>query len=279
MSGQAVPVEVQEGFSKVLEDIRPGVGSSPEKLSLACAALTMLAARPNSHIFPLQDSISALRQLLDDEHTLVQANSFAAMTAVCEASDPAWRVASSSDVAAKTVDMLRHSLDDSLILNMLTILGALAEPGDPGLRAVIRAGGIEACQRYATEGQQPPVQEAALDAICRMAAVPASRPFLSEKGVAETLGLVLGQAGASMDIKVRALMALAMLLGGSQTNQKKVASMPAAVAGLAVLMRQNDDEDARQVSSTIFAELVKAPETKHIMIESMQITQESAAKR
>ena len=69
--------------------------------------------------------------------------------------------------------------------------------------------------------------------------------------------MVLGQAEASMDIKVRALMAMAMLLGGSPSNQKRLASMPAAVHGLTLLMRQKDDGDARQVSSTLFAELVR----------------------
>ena len=69
--------------------------------------------------------------------------------------------------------------------------------------------------------------------------------------------MVIGQAEASMEIRVRALMALAMLLGGSSSNQRRLASMPAAVHGLTLLMRQTDDEDARQVSSTVFAELVR----------------------
>ena len=81
----------------------------------------------------------------------------------------------------------------------------------------------------------------------------------------DTLGRVLGQATASMDVKVRALMALGMLLGGSPANQERLASMPEAMHGLASLMRQADDDDARQVSTTIFTELVRPrPCTCHL---------------
>lgn len=73
----------------------------------------------------------------------------------------------------------------------------------------------------------------------------------------KTLGQVLGQAAARMDVKVRALMALGMLLGDSKANQERLAGMPEAVHGLASLMRQADDDDARQVSTTIFTELVR----------------------
>ena len=72
MTARAMPAEVQKAFSEVLEDIRPGYGSSAEKLALACAALTMLAAQPNSQVFPLQDSLPSLTQLLDHEQAMVQ---------------------------------------------------------------------------------------------------------------------------------------------------------------------------------------------------------------
>ena len=72
MSERAMPAEVQKSFSEVVEDIRPSVGSSSEKLALACAALTVLAAQPNSQVFPLQDSIPSLTKLLDHEHAMVQ---------------------------------------------------------------------------------------------------------------------------------------------------------------------------------------------------------------
>ena len=90
------------------------------------------------------------------------------------------------------------------------------------------------------------------------------------QGVVSTLGDVIGQQEAEMEVKVRALMALGMLLAGSESNQRQLAGKPTAVHGLASLMRQMDDEDARQVSTSIFTELVSPQTCPSIHLNTQQ---------
>jgi len=55
---------------------------------------------------------------------------------------------------------------------------------------------------------------------------------------------------------VRALMALAMLLGNNPAGLAEIAGSRGAVENLAVIMRSSDDDDSKHVAATIFSNLV-----------------------
>lgn len=58
------------------------------------------------------------------------------------------------------------------------------------------------------------------------------------------------------EICVRALLALGMLVGSSQKNQTKLASIDGALSRLLVLRLQQDDEDSKHIADGIVAAMV-----------------------
>jgi len=77
------------------------------------------------------------------------------------------------------------------------------------------------------------------------------------------IGTLCGLLGVKQqpETLVRALMALAMLLGNNPAGLLEIASSQGAVENLAVIMRNSEDEDSKLVATTIFSNLVhpKAP--------------------
>ena len=73
----------------------------------------------------------------------------------------------------------------------------------------------------------------------------------------------LGVLGAALaaervaQVRVRVLLALGMLVGGKPEYGRALAAVPGAAAALMAAVRAGDDEDCRQVSAGLVAELVR----------------------
>lgn len=83
--------------------------------------------------------------------------------------------------------------------------------------------------------------------------------------------------GGQQEVKVRALLALGMLLGGDAARQAELAAQPGALAELLSLMRQTDDADCQQISSSLFKELAKNAGVKDRLTEALRASQQQAA--
>lgn len=57
-------------------------------------------------------------------------------------------------------------------------------------------------------------------------------------------------------MKARALLALGMLVGGEGGRQRRLALVPGAIGEIMACMRQDEDQDCRQVASLLFKALV-----------------------
>ena len=69
------------------------------------------------------------------------------------------------------------------------------------------------------------------------------------------------------EILVRALMALAMLLGHNPKGLADIAGSPGAVENLTAIMRSSDDDDSKHIATTIFSNLVLPPSLSHAAVQ------------
>jgi hypothetical protein len=72
------------------------------------------------------------------------------------------------------------------------------------------------------------------------------------------IGILSGLLGVKQqpETLVRALMALAMLLGNNPAGLLEISDSKRAVENLAIIMRNSKDEDSKLVATTIFSNLV-----------------------
>ncbi|KAK9825916.1 hypothetical protein WJX81_005921 [Elliptochloris bilobata] len=100
------------------------------------------------------------------------------------------------------------------------------------------------------------LREAAADGLCQLAAEPSARQSLADQGAIGGLAAALVGEGCP-EVRVRILLALAMLIGGTPERARALADAPGAGAALMALVRAGDDEDCRQIAAGLVAELAK----------------------
>ncbi|GAB4821996.1 hypothetical protein N2152v2_009042 [Parachlorella kessleri] len=197
-------------------------------------------------------------------------NAATALSAALVASDAALEEALDNQAAESLCVQLRTAQDDAaLALNLLAAVGGLAEGSPAGALSVVQAGGVEAIlekcgsqQQQQQQQHEAQLQEAAVDALCKLLGHGEEmRIVVAGAGGIPLLASLLGQT-RSAEVRVRCLLALGMLVGGSPEHQQQLAAAPGAAAHLVALMRQADDADCQQIAASIFAELAKNPGAK-----------------
>ena len=173
-----------------------------------------------------------------------------------------------------------------LQLNLVGLLGVIAEAGDAQLQSVIAAGGVQQLLALLnTEGSSAAsvseqVQEAAVDALCKLASNgSAGGDAIAAGGGVPALAALLG-SGATVpaaEARVRALLCLGMLVGGSPERQLQLAAAPGAVVALLRLLRQQDDADCQQLAAGLFRELAANPAAKGAVGEALKQQQAADA--
>lgn len=175
--------------------------------------------------------------------------------------------------------------DGSLQLNLLVLLGTLAEASADTCLLVLGAGGLEQLVAAADPQRSGQVQEAAVDGLCKLAASSAAaKDAAAAAGAIPRLAALLGGGdggdgggggGSSGEVRVRALLCLGMLIGGSPERQLQLAGAPGALACLLGLMRQQDDADCQQIAVGLFKELAANAEAKEALTRALKEAQQA----
>ena len=176
----------------------------------------------------------------------------------------------------QAVKLLEGGLEDaSLQLNLLVLLGTLAEASSDTCQLVLDAGGLEQLLARADPQRGEQMQEAAVDGLCKLAAnSTAAKDAAAAAGAIPRLAALLGDGGSG-EVRVRALLCLGMLLGGSSERQLELAAAPGALACLLALMRQQDDADCQQIAGGLFKELAANAEAKEALTRALKEAQQA----
>lgn len=176
--------------------------------------------------------------------------------------------------------------DPGLRLNLLVLLGTLAEASEATAQLVLDAGGLQQLLLAADAGQSEQLQEAAADGLCKLASSGGvAKDAMAAAGAVPPLAALLtasaGDGGAlpaaGGEVRVRALLCLGMLVGGVPARQLELASAAGAVRALLRIMRQQDDADAQQVAAGLFRELAANGEAKAALAAALQEQQAADA--
>ena len=166
-----------------------------------------------------------------------------------------------------------------IALNAASALGALGEASEAGLQAVLDAGGVPAVIAACSPAAEPHLQEAAVDALCKlMAAGGAAKEAAIAADAVPALAALLSADTGRAEVTVRALLGLGMAVGSSEAAQVQLASAPGAVGALLALMRQGDDGDCQHIAAGLFQGLAAAPGAKEAVAEGMRAAQAEAKK-
>lgn len=164
----------------------------------------------------------------------------------------------SENAAVKVVALFNSTSDKGVKHNALMAVGALAEASPAGVQAALDAGAIPMALSVCSPSSTPPLQEASVDHLCKLAAhSDAAKAAEREAGAVPALASLLSP-DCSNDVRVRALLALGMLLEGHEESQLQLASSPGGVSNLLALMRQDADGDCQQIAASLFMGLSKA---------------------
>ena len=202
------------------------------------------------------------------------------MSACLEGSDSALQAAIDSKAAERAVQQLAAggTHDPGLQLNLLVLLGTLGEAGEATLQSVLDAGGLQQLLARADPQQSEQLQEASVDALCKLAANSgAAKDAAAAGGAIPRLAALLGSGGGGPEVRVRALLCLGMLIGGSPGRQLELAGAPGAVTAVLALMRQQDDADCQQIAGGLFKELASNAEAKGAIAEALKQQQAAEA--
>ena len=181
--------------------------------------------------------------------------------------------------------------DPGLQLNLLVLLGTLGEAAETTAQLVLDAGGLQQLLARAAPGSPPQLQEAAVDGVCKLCSSFApAKDAAAAAGAIPALAALLGggggqgggagggaQGSSSMDVTVRALLAIGMLVGGQPARQLELAGAPGAVGALLRLMRQQEDGDAQQIAAGLFRELASNAEAKGALAAALKEQQAADA--
>lgn len=175
--------------------------------------------------------------------------------------------------------------DPGLQLNLMVLLGTLGEASEATAQLVLDAGGLQQLLGRAQPAASEQLQEAAVDAVCKLAAnSSAAKDAAAAAGAIPTLAALLSSSGggdSSAEVRVRALLALGMLVGDNPARQVELAAAPGAVMSILCLMRQQDDADAQQIAAGLFKELAANAEAKGALaaaLKEQQATDAAGAK-
>ncbi|KAK9811407.1 hypothetical protein WJX72_003430 [[Myrmecia] bisecta] len=265
------PLNLEAALTEAVKDLD---NTDIQQVAAACIAIVLLSPRLETNCACLEQATPKLIQLLSSNNQAVQKNACAALTALVTNSLPYWQLAVAHNVAQQAVSVASNAKHPDLKLNFANLLGAVAEGGEAGAKAVLKAGGADPVFELLGVKLDEALQEAGVDAVCKLATNEAVRPELSKLGAIEKLAAML--QSSSKEVAVRTLLALGMLLGDNKENQKRLASFPGAVQSLTELMRQQDDEDCRQITRGIFATLSKNDDVKAEMAAALQADTASA---
>ncbi|PSC71110.1 THO complex subunit 3 [Micractinium conductrix] len=253
---------------------------------------------PSADFEPLAGALCLLLDSASDP--AVQRNAAAALSASLEASDSAVQGAIENRAAERAVLLLEGSseaaaadgvapptpADPGLRLNLLVLLGTLAEASEATAQLVLDAGGLQQLLLAADAGQSEQLQEAAADGLCKLASSGGvAKDAMAAAGAVPPLAALLtasaGDGGAlpaaGGEVRVRALLCLGMLVGGVPARQLELASAAGAVRALLRIMRQQDDADAQQVAAGLFRELAANGEAKAALAAALQEQQAADA--
>jgi hypothetical protein len=172
----------------------------------------------------------------------------------------------------------RHPEDPSLQLNLLVLLGTLCEASPAACQRVASSGGLQQLLRFADSQHSQQLQEAAVDGCCKLAASGnAGKDAAAAAGAIPRLAALLTTPGVGAEVRVRALLCLGMLIGGSPARQLQLADAPGAVAALLRLLRQHDDHDCHQIAAGLFKELASNAEAKEAIAAALKEQQTADA--
>ena len=202
----------------------------------------------------------------------MQSNALAAMSAGIEAFDKfaaeCVQHGATQQLAALLSAAAPAPPTRQVALNGLGALGALGESSEAALEAVVARGGVPAALQWCSPEREPELQEAAADTVCKLMASGASaKDAAVAAGLIPTMSALLpAGAGNNDEVKVRALLAVGMIVGGEDDAPKvQFAEIPGAVASLLALMRREDDADCQQIAAGIFGELGRSPAAKEVL--------------
>lgn len=158
------------------------------------------------------------------------------------------------------VSLLTSEAQEASRINFLTALTAVAGGGEAGVRAAVEAGAVQAIVASCSASAGEHLQQVAAEAVCQIGTEPSTREGLVAAGAVPALASLLPTP--SFEVRVRALMALGMLVPSSADAQEALAQAPGALEQVMALMKQEEDADCHVIARDLFVLLGQNPATK-----------------
>ncbi|KAL3147905.1 hypothetical protein ABBQ32_002617 [Trebouxia sp. C0010 RCD-2024] len=251
-------VMADEEFNNVLSNVLIELASPDEsKLAAASAVVAVLLSQAPEGRTLSPIVLPALLPLLSSNNLLIQRNGCEALIAVAELEAATLRI--NMDQWQQALEIVAGQLraDSTHVALRITcaeVLGVVGSSNGQAAAAVFKHQGVEALLTTLRPETDSDLQGAGLDSLCKLAAEPDNRHYLTDKGVLTALVQVLDSS--SREVQVRVLLCLGMLMGDNQQQQVKLAEAAGALPQLLQLRRQKDDEDCKQIADGIVAALV-----------------------
>lgn len=256
----------------VLGELLPTlVAGEPGAATNAAAALVLLASR-NSPPPELLQAVPVLTVLVGADVPALQQNACAALTGIFNGCIGGRESATAEGAAARFAAALTAEAIPTR-LNAAEALAALVGEGGIPLDAAIAAGVPGIVVGLLQEGGEERQQEAVTDLMCALACDPAPRAPLLQAGALAALVALLVPS-ASIEVKVRALMAVSMLCSAADAATQLVA-LPGAVAAITGIMRDGEGED-RIIAAELFKCLLAQPELRDAVRAAVQAASTTA---
>lgn len=237
-------------------------GENEANSALACATLCMLLADEKSATLNLEGIASRLLELLQDAKDVdLKRNSTAALSAVIECSETAIEEVLQNNGATVLVEQLHEALaiendpNMCLAVNLTVAIGALADSGIDGSKAVLQAKALQPLLTAAGVCQPGILQEAATDSLCKVMVNSGKeqRDQAVNEGILEAMvNLLAVDQSIDSEARVRALMVIGMMTG-ADSAQNHLASIPNASSSLLALSKNEDDADAQVIARDLIA--------------------------
>mmetsp|Transcript_26430 Transcript_26430/g.57654 ORF Transcript_26430/g.57654 Transcript_26430/m.57654 type:complete len:292 (-) Transcript_26430:130-1005(-) len=272
----------------VVQAIRTEVGkfadssADEQQKVMSLAALSVLLPQLGDSDIPnvLRKQVDVIEAMLASEDSSTVKNACAVLTGVITFDEEQWKkLAVKGQLVPSIVRLLSAALsapqpDTGLQINLVAGLIAAAQGGEQGAEVVLSSGGLEPILCTCSPSHPPAVQEAGADAVCQLASYEgATREALSAAGAVERMAGLL--ATDSHEVRVRALMALGMLLPGSDANQQALASNTEAVCNIMACTQQDEDMDVKVIARDLFVGL--AQNCKEAVAAALRAGQAAAA--
>lgn len=249
-------MEIRRAMQKELEKLTCG---DRQIAAVAAASLAMLAQKADGSEPELLEGVKQLLPVVRSSQDILQKNACVALISILHHGEQCWHLARKEGAVSAAVALMGSPKADlGLRLNGAVLAGALIDGGETGARDFYDENGLVALQPLMTPETEAQLLEAAVDNVCKLASNTSARNPLLECGM---IGILSGLLGVKQqpETLVRALMALAMLLGNNPAGLLEISDSKRAVENLAIIMRNSKDEDSKLVATTIFSNLANDP--------------------